>query len=568
MRYLLGVAAFVLGVISVQSCGVPASSDAAKPADSSGQSKQESPTDVQKPFSIALDTASAEIPGGALPDGAKMSMAAGTTPESFTTASAETASASKPVAFTAVAADGSTITVLQAPMTIALKIDDSMALTGVDKTPDNLCAFAAAADGALLVWRRTAFTSYDEASKVAKLKSLWLGTFQLFYCGTTALAGFKEVDSTGSAAIAANIALHGVCDASTVTGSEGATCVAYSGKYWGEQAEALKKNCAEVKGTFTATGACPELNRLGFCIYNSGTAGEQAASMYAAEGKTAATAQASCIKNESATWATAFAVTPDESQAAYTAPQESSSVAQVDSMKSYACVRDNGSCSLYTGTYYLETKSFQDETKDACVAESGSHFAAVCSGDATIGICVTKQGTDRESGEGYYEGFSDPLTPQEKCEGKYFPTGDVWHVGTTFTGTEPASQTHYTDPSGTIAAKTAPACAQPTYGACRAPNGACAEYRGSFYANAGEAEAACRAEAESALQHRDFLPDGCPAAGAVGCCIKENISSHKEIDFAYYAPFDDTDANSHCSDSSTGVESQPGTYTSKSATLR
>lgn len=153
------------------------------------------PTSVELTKGAAKGTA-IEIPPGSLAVGTDVNLAAVDSPSEFTVSSVEEASSA--IEVSATSADGQAVTELASPMTIAIPFSGAtnlMALAGVEKSEDNLCAFLKSSKG-LFLWRRAAL-SIDSTTKKASFKSLNLGIFKLVYCGSEVIAGFQDASDAG-----------------------------------------------------------------------------------------------------------------------------------------------------------------------------------------------------------------------------------------------------------------------------------------------------------------------------------------------------------------------------------
>ncbi len=145
-----------------------------------------------------------EVPPNAVPVGTKVEMRLA---DSAPTAFAAAGDAASAAIFMNVTDQSGADVKPVVAMTVALVIGSGgAALTGVDKVDDNLCAALENTAGAHFVWRRGAL---ELASGKARFKTKEMGTFQLIYCGTTALDGFVEVGATGDTKEAATTVLEG-----------------------------------------------------------------------------------------------------------------------------------------------------------------------------------------------------------------------------------------------------------------------------------------------------------------------------------------------------------------------
>jgi hypothetical protein len=101
---------------------------------------------------------------------------------------------SSPAISVSASKSGESILTLSSPLSISVPVD-TLALDSFNlilRSNDNLCMFLQSGSD-LFVWRKSAITlTTAEGKSLAKVSSKRLGTFQLVYCGTEALPGFKD----------------------------------------------------------------------------------------------------------------------------------------------------------------------------------------------------------------------------------------------------------------------------------------------------------------------------------------------------------------------------------------
>jgi hypothetical protein len=191
---------------SILGCGPQTS--ASKNTKASSQSSVTSDTEatfIELKRGAAKGT-TVDIPPGSLALGTDVSLSEVDSPEEFNVEGVDEASAA--IEVSAVGADGQAVTELSAPMTIAIPYVSGaslMALAGVAKTGDNLCALLKSPSG-LFLWRRSSL-SIDEEKKKASFQSLNLGIFKLVYCGNETMDGFKDADAAGIGATSAVVTM-------------------------------------------------------------------------------------------------------------------------------------------------------------------------------------------------------------------------------------------------------------------------------------------------------------------------------------------------------------------------
>jgi len=101
---------------------------------------------------------------------------------------------SSPAVSVSASKGGESILTLSSPLSITVPID-TLALNSFDlilRSNDNLCMFLQSG-GDLFVWRKSSITlTAADGKALAKVNSKRLGTFQLVYCGSESLPGFKD----------------------------------------------------------------------------------------------------------------------------------------------------------------------------------------------------------------------------------------------------------------------------------------------------------------------------------------------------------------------------------------
>ena len=144
-----------------------------------------------------LQGASLQVPAGALPEGSRISLQAGTQTAEFATAiGAPEAVGSAVVAVTMTAADGSPVVAGNAGA-IALSIpvtgdDPAYALAPGARILANLVCLHQGPDQALGLWRYPAFSSFDRTTKLATIKITTGGLYQLAFLDPSApIEGFE-----------------------------------------------------------------------------------------------------------------------------------------------------------------------------------------------------------------------------------------------------------------------------------------------------------------------------------------------------------------------------------------
>ncbi len=137
------------------------------------------------------------VPAGALAVGAELSFGETTPPAEFAKITA--AAASLPVEVGAIGADGQPVLQAQQALTVSISLDGTSLALLADKTEANLCVVMRARNASLFVWRK-AELAHDAAQRKVSVSTLYLGIFQVFYCGQDAMPGFVDSKEQSAAA--------------------------------------------------------------------------------------------------------------------------------------------------------------------------------------------------------------------------------------------------------------------------------------------------------------------------------------------------------------------------------
>lgn len=552
MRFKSGLALVAAGVLSIalaQSCGgvgvgtgsgdTAAPKDQTQPGPADTPKKTESPADVAKAFTVAIEGASADVGANALPAGAKMAIAAAATPPQFGVLGDKAAQASAATALTATDANGKPLTELLAPMSVGLVAVTTGSLFAVEKTDANLCVLTVASDGRLLVWRRGNFVSYDPATKAVRINTFYLGTYQLFFCGNEELKGFLDVTQPGKVAAAAKVAVpdgKASCDGHTST-DEGKqnSCMLYSGKLFNDaDIHADQKAECEADGSTFHEGPCPAEGLIGVCALNNATNTEYAIHYYAFQNILEEIFRKNCEKSSTSKWyaGTTYEPTPDDDQAesdGIPTPDGSDSGSasmELPAQEFAACDRiaTSHACDLYVGRNYANP-----QTADNCAASGKFIPTAGCPKEGALGYCVEKGQTADELAVLNYQGGPNTDAAAAKGECQQQGAGYRWFALEDYVPTPADLQNDAGSGSGDGGvAHTASAVLNgwTTFGGCLdAMAGICTEYTGEDFAG-GNVRALCAGGTT-------FSPTGCPDAGVSGICQFFTPSS---VSYVYYAP--------------------------------
>jgi hypothetical protein len=139
----------------------------------------------EKGGTVAIEGTEVTVPPGALAAGSQVAVEKTDTPGEFSSNASEAASYA--VNISAKDKDGKAIDSVTTPMTIGIDYGDSASLALLGAAED-LCVLLKAKAG-LFVWRRG---SLKVASSKVEISTLNFGIFQVVYCGTETLDGFKE----------------------------------------------------------------------------------------------------------------------------------------------------------------------------------------------------------------------------------------------------------------------------------------------------------------------------------------------------------------------------------------
>lgn len=246
LRLLLSIGAVALIAWSLGACGKKS-----KKSDTPAALPKETKTVSDAATSVTAGSGTLQVPVGALSVASVVSLEEVAAPTKFSDLYSTTPKASSSYAMTAQTTTGTAIKTSLTPMSLSLGYDTTLSLNlaAVDKTVANLCAIAASVDGtSYYVWRRAALT-VDEAAKTAKVNTIYFGTYQLVFCGTSTMTGFSEVSASGS----------GV--ATELEGTWVMPCTA-SGSGYQKQTQVVSGSTVSGTATLYTDSTCTDANRL------------------------------------------------------------------------------------------------------------------------------------------------------------------------------------------------------------------------------------------------------------------------------------------------------------------
>ena len=390
------------------------------------------------PQTLALDVggATVDVPAGAFPDGTKLAVTVGTQPAEFAAVTGATG-ASVVLDVAATDAAGAVVPKATVPLTLALDVGEPAALTDVEKTAENLCVFGRGADSVFRVWRNAVITA---TANSVSYKAIWLGIYELYYCGTMPVPGALEVNEAGDDAAkvkATETAAGGGLSSSCNLTSLAAICEDFVGKLVVGIAS-NQSSCETSKGTYAGT-ACPTANSVGVCVSNYGTQAEVGLTYYSSGGPTkydAATQKTACEAKSESTWFEAgkYVPTSVEKQTEYKGANTntntdvntgtSAAVLSPDACRNTtrACSSEGSyQCLIYSGTAYASATATTMQcngTGQTWLPNGG------CPTTGLIGCCAIPAAFNAQIDQAFYaSGFTSQTGPATCTQ-----IGGTWHA--------------------------------------------------------------------------------------------------------------------------------------------
>ena len=276
----------IIGAVGAAvACGSMTKKDSGVSAASNSGDGSETST-YTAPGVLTLGTTAVEYPANALPEGTKLKTGTADDPAEFAVVGdVGGGAASSSVSVVATGADGSDVGETSSPLTIAIHVPETTALTAlattVPKVYDNLCAVGKGRNGTLRVWRRSAMTTDTKLQGRFKFKTKWLGVYQMQFCGAMPLKDIASANTDGNDA-SAYVSGSPIASCKVTQADGYSSCEVFTGIDFGDNRllDTYKSKCSEKSGTFS-TAICADTAALGSCVSNKGKTQERA-SIYSA----------------------------------------------------------------------------------------------------------------------------------------------------------------------------------------------------------------------------------------------------------------------------------------------
>ncbi len=131
------------------------------------------------------------LPADAVAAGTSVSLAQSTVPVEFS--SLPYSAASAPISLSGKDASGAAVSKLTHPMTLSISVSSSALTLAVEKTNANICVLLKTLATDRFVWRNAQLTI---ASGKVRFTSIYMGIYQVVYCGAESVMGFSEADES------------------------------------------------------------------------------------------------------------------------------------------------------------------------------------------------------------------------------------------------------------------------------------------------------------------------------------------------------------------------------------
>lgn len=184
----------LVGLLPACHVGAQSSSTAAALTTSTTTKTTKATSGTATTLSISSGSASGTevtLPADAVAAGTSVSLAQSTAPNEFS--SLPYSAASVPISLSGKDSSGAAVSKLLHPMTMTLSISSSALALAVEKTNANICVVAKTVATDRFVWRNSKLTI---ASGKVRFTSMYMGTYQLIYCGSESVSGFADAEES------------------------------------------------------------------------------------------------------------------------------------------------------------------------------------------------------------------------------------------------------------------------------------------------------------------------------------------------------------------------------------